>query len=84
MTALRHFETPLLKTPFHPRTEAAWPLRLWRSVTRLGPVLPRGAVAPLVAANLPNWGAATPTVEVPPYAVSRSVPVRPAPHRDGF
>jgi len=27
MTPLRHYETPLLKTPFHPRTEAA--NRLW-------------------------------------------------------
>jgi aminomethyltransferase len=29
MTALRHFETPLLKTPFHPRTEAANKLWSW-------------------------------------------------------
>jgi len=29
MTALRHFETPLLKTPFHPRTEAANKLWAW-------------------------------------------------------
>jgi aminomethyltransferase len=29
MTALRHFETPLLKTPFHPRTEAANTLWSW-------------------------------------------------------
>ena len=29
MTALRHYETPLLKTPFHPRTEAANKLWSW-------------------------------------------------------
>jgi aminomethyltransferase len=29
MTALRHFETPLLKTSFHPRTEAANKLWSW-------------------------------------------------------
>jgi len=29
MTALRHFETPLFKTPFHPRTEAANKLWAW-------------------------------------------------------
>jgi len=29
MTALRHYETPLLKTPFHPRTEAANKLWAW-------------------------------------------------------
>ena len=29
MTELRHFETPLLKTPFHPRTEAANKLWSW-------------------------------------------------------
>ena len=29
MTALRHYETPLLRTPFHPRTEAANKLWSW-------------------------------------------------------
>jgi aminomethyltransferase len=29
MTPLRHYETPLLKTPFHPRTEAANKLWSW-------------------------------------------------------
>lgn len=29
MTALRHYETPLLKTPFHPRTEALNKLWSW-------------------------------------------------------